>query len=122
VPPQQRQRHRDQPGAQDAEQHHHGVDRVGDLEADDLVGLQPHVAQPFGHRRDRPLGLCISQAARGAVGDALAVGRVDQRDGVGPACGGAAKQVIEGRARALGEHRGVLGRGLSEDHAEPHCA
>ena len=100
APPQQRQRHGDQPGAQHPEQREHAFDRVGDLDADDGVGVQPHAPQPSGDGRNHAIGLRIGEAARLAVGEALAVGRVDERNVVGPPLRRPAQQLIERRARA----------------------
>ena len=117
TPPEQRQRHGDQPGAQHAEQREHALDRVGDLDANQHVAAQPHPPQPAGDGRDHAVGLRVGQAARLAVGEALAIRRIDQRDGVGAPQRRPVQQFVEGRARAdTGAGRSTTR--LGEDHGE----
>jgi hypothetical protein len=123
LPPQQRQRRGDQAGAQDAEQRQGGVDRIGHLQADDLIGLQAETAQSRRDRVDHAVGLHIGEAAWRGARDGRGVWWVDQRDGVGAARKSAPKYVVERRAPGLGEHCGMLWRRLPEDHCSlPHCA
>ena len=95
--PQQRQRRRDHAGAQDAENCQYALDCVGKLNADDGVGLQAELTQSGRDRGDGAVGFGIGQTARRAVGEALAVGRIGECDGVRPPRGGAAEHVVERR-------------------------
>ena len=95
APPQQRQRRRDQSGAQHAENGQNILDDVRHLDADDGVGRQSHAAQPAGDRRDHAVGLGIGQPQRRPVGKFLPVRRVGERDRPGPPRRRAAKQFVE---------------------------
>ena len=110
APPQQRQRHSDHAGAQHAEDRQHALDGVGELDADDGIGLQAERAQPGRDRGNHAVRLGVGEAARRAVGEAFAVGRIGERKGVGPPRGGAAEHIVE-RGR-----RKVFGLGIAEDH------
>ena len=103
MPPQQRQRRRDHAGAQHAQERDHALDRVGQLHADDGVGLQAEVAQPRSDRGDRAVGLRVGERRGAAVGEGFAVGRIGQRERVGTAHAGAAEQVVERRGGSPSE-------------------
>ena len=81
--PEQRQRRRDHAGAQHAEQRDDALDGIGELDRHHGIGLQPERAQPGGNRRDGAVGFRISQLARRPAGQALAVGRIGERQRVG---------------------------------------
>ena len=75
-----------------------------------------------GNRRDHAVGLGIGQATRRAVGEALAVRRVGERQRVGPPLRDAAEQLVDGDAaaglraaasRAMRDRRGSLQRPLA---------
>ena len=76
--------------------------RVGELNGHHGVGLQPERTQPGGERRNGAVGLRIGEPARRPAGQALAIGRIDQRQRVGVAHAGAAEQVVERGAVAVG--------------------
>ena len=113
--PQQRQRSRDHAGAQDPENCQYALDRVGKLNADDGVGLQAELTQLGRDRGNGAVGFRISETARRAIGEALAVGWIGERDSVGPSRGGAAERVVEGRCR------NDFGLGIAEDHLAGSC-
>ena len=62
--------------------------------------VQAHAAQPPGDRRDHAIGLRIGEAARRAVGEAVAVGRVEQRNVVGPPLRRPPQQLVQRGASA----------------------
>ncbi len=64
VPPQQRQRRRDQAGAQHAEQRDHALDRVGKLDADDGVGRQAEARSRAASAEIARSALRIGEPAR----------------------------------------------------------
>jgi hypothetical protein len=68
---------------------------IGQLNADDRVGRQAHVAQPHGNGADNAIGVGISEAMAASAGKACAVERVDQRKRVGPALNVTAEKVVE---------------------------
>ncbi len=90
------------------------VDRIGQLQRDHRVGWQAEPAQPRGNRGNHPVGLRVSELARCAVGEMLAVRRIDERHRIVATHAGAAEQIVERGAR-----RGALVRGI-EDHAFVH--
>ena len=98
--PKQRQGRGDHAGAQDPEQRQHALHHVGQLQRHHRVGGKPEFAQPCGDCANRPVGLRISQPARGAVGEGRAVGRIGQRHRVGVTHAGAAEQLVERCGRA----------------------
>ena len=69
--------------------------------------VQPHAAQPPGDGRDHAIGLRIGEAARLAVGEAVAVGRIEQRNVVGPPLRRPAEQLVERGASADARSRPV---------------
>jgi hypothetical protein len=71
--------------------------------------------QPIGDGGNDAIGLCISEAMRLAVGEGLAVGRVDQRERIGAAVCVAAKDVFDGDGSRCVRRR-VGGRLIAEDH------
>ena len=120
--PQQRQGRGDHAGPHHAENGENVLDDVGQLDADDGVGRQLHLAQAPGDRRDHAVGLGKSEAPRRAVGESFAVRRVGQRQRLGPALRDAAENLVDGdAARALLRLRV---RGLTKDHcsADPCLA
>jgi hypothetical protein len=100
APPQQRKRRGDQARAQHAEQSQHGLDGVRHLQGDDVVALEPVPAQPRRDGRDGPIGFDISEPARGARREGLAIGRIGEGDGVRALGHGGTEQVVEGDAPA----------------------
>ena len=98
--PQQRQGRRDHAGAHHAENGEDVFDDVGQLDADDAVGRQLHLAQAPGDRRDHAVGLGEGQAPRRAVGKSFAVRRIGKRQRLGPALRDAAKNLVDGNAAA----------------------
>jgi len=99
MPPEQRERCGDQPGAHHGEQRDHAFHRVGKLDRHHGVGRQPELAQSRRERRDGAVCLRIAEPAHRSVGEGGPVGRVDQRWRVGPARKRAAEQIVEGRLR-----------------------
>ena len=116
APPEQRQRHGDHAGAQNAEDRQHAFGGVGQLDADHRVGLQPELAQPHGDGGDDAVRLGKRQAVRRAVGEGLAVERIGDGDGVGAERRGAAEHLVDGRFRA---GLAASASGIAEDHRSP---
>ena len=96
--PQQRQRRRNHAGPHHAENGEDVFDDIGQLDADDGVGRQLHVAQPPGDRRDHAVGLGEGQAPRRAVGESFAVRRIGKRQRFGPPPRDAAENLVDGDA------------------------
>jgi hypothetical protein len=101
--------------AQNTEHRQKIVDRVGQVNADDRIGRQSHVAQPPRNCAHDAVGLGVVQPKRAPAGEACAVEWIDQRGGVGPAVGVTAKQVVE---RQRGAARWIV---LAVRFAEDHC-
>ena len=95
--PQQRQGRGDQAGAHHREQRDHAFHRVGKLDATTASVGRPKSRKPRRERRDGTVGLRVSEAAHRPVGEGRAVGRIDQRERIGPARQRAAEQVVECR-------------------------
>ncbi len=115
APPQERQRHRDQSGPDDAEDRERALHRVGGLNGDHGVGAQPHTAQPAGDGRHHAIGLRIGEAARLAGGEASTIRWIDERDRVRTPGRRPSQQLVERGANAEGGRRGTS-VGVVEDH------
>jgi hypothetical protein len=85
----------DHPGAQHRKRRQKMLGHVGQLNTDDRVGRQSHVAQPRGDGADNAIGIGVGEAMRLAAGKARAVERIDQRRRVRPASRVAAENVVE---------------------------
>ena len=118
VPPQQRHGRGDQARPQHAEQGEHSFDGVGHLQRDDFVACEPISGEPRGDSADGAIGLRVSEPARHARGEGLAMRRIDQGEMVGTLRDGATEQVVEGDASAGAG--GLLWLWGSEDHDVPH--
>ena len=81
--------------AQHAEHRQKMVGRVGQMNADDGVGRQSHVAQPRRDGADDPVRRGVVQPQRAAAGEACAVERIDQRGGIGASPGVTAKKLVQ---------------------------
>jgi len=79
------------------EHREHELDGVRQLNRDDRVGRQPRVDEMSRQRRDRPIGFREGQALWGIAGNALLVGRVEQRHRIRLARQDPSKQSIERR-------------------------
>ena len=88
---------------------------IRDLEGDERICVQAQTAQPAGDRGNHAISLCISQLAGRSVGEDLAVGRIDQRQRVGPPFRVAAEQVIE-RGTPANARGQVLVMQVGENH------
>ena len=118
--PQQRQRRGNHAGAQHAEQHDHTLHGVGKLHRHHGVGLQTEPAQLRGRRRYRAVGLRISQFARRTAGEAFAVRRIGQRDGIDVAQRRAAEKIVE-RGAAYGRFGTYFKVSVAQDHGLSPC-
>ena len=99
--PQQRQRRRDHAGAQHAEQRQRRSRPCWATASPTTVSVcRPSPRKRAAIAEIDAVGLRISQPARRAVGEAVAVRRIGQRDRVGLAHAGAAEQVVERGAAA----------------------
>ena len=77
---------------------------------------KPMRAQPAGDRGDHAVGLGKGEPARRPVGEGLPVGRVGERQRVGPPLGEAAEHLLDGEAVARVRRRRRGGCGIAEDH------
>ena len=93
------------------------LDGVRQLDADNGVGRQLHTLQPSGDRAHHAVGLCKGQGApRRAVGECFPVGRVGQRQRLGPPRRDTAEYLVD-RDPALAVDRwGRSFGGLAQNH------
>ena len=112
----QRQRRGDHAGAPYSERRQNILGDIGQLDSNNAVGRQPHLAQPGGDGCDDAVGLRIGEAMRRPVGKGFAVGRVDQRQRVGTAPCLTAENVVDGDGVRSVRLSGGGGR-----RAEDHC-
>jgi hypothetical protein len=108
--------------AQYAEYHQDAFDDVGQLDADNSVGRQSHVAQPPGDRRDHAVGFGIGEAAWFAVGEGLAVRRIRKCECIGTPLCMAAEDLVDGDAARAVRWLGCCERSIAEDHCSARFA
>jgi hypothetical protein len=92
---QQGQHGHDHTRPQNRQRRQETLDDIWQLNADDRVGRQAHVAQPDRNGADNAIGVGISDAMAASAGKACAVERVDQRKRAGPALKVMAEKVVE---------------------------
>ena len=91
----QRQRGHDHLRPQHAERRQKILDDIGQLNADDRVGRQSHIAQPRRNGTHNAIGFGVGEVTWVSAGKACAVERVDQRQRVRPALSVAMENVVE---------------------------
>ena len=100
APAQQRQRRDDHAGPQHGERRQEIFNDVRQVDGDDRIGWQSHVAQARRERAHRAIGLRIGQAARLTADGGRAVCRIDKGGRIGTAPGMAAENVVNREGEA----------------------
>jgi len=115
TPPPHGKRHRNEAGAQHAENGEHVFHRTGHLDGDDCVRVQSHAAQASRDCRHHAVGLAVGEGARLSVRDALAIGSIEQRHRVRTPPRRPFEQIVEGRAAPNAWRAGPPAR-IDENH------
>ena len=100
LPPELRHQRDHESGAKRGHCGQHELDGVGHLHGNDRARRQAGFDKAGGNGGYRLIGLREGQLCRRIAGHAQLVGRIDQRDRIGLAQHGAAKQVVERQRRA----------------------
>ncbi len=92
----QRQRRDDHSRPQHRKRRQKTCGDIGQLNADDRVGGQPHVAQARGNGRHDAVGFRVGEPIWAAIGESGAIGRIGERESVGTAQRLAVENAVEG--------------------------
>jgi hypothetical protein len=91
----QRQGGDDHPRPQHGKRRQKVLDGIGQLNADDRICRQSHVAQPRGNGGHNAIGFGVGEAMRVSAGKTCAVTWIDERKSVRPALRVAAENIVE---------------------------